>query len=994
MATTNTDTTTSRTVIEPLLTFDPTLHSHTPIKSIATNSQSFIYLGTSSGSLLLLSINSDTPNDKTPSTKDPNSTLDDPNSTLDFDVPFRNVSFIKSISVGDSAVETVLLLDEIGKVIVLSDGLLFLTDSGLVQPVKKLGFLKGVSLITKRVKSSESECSDLSGFSSLEGSSASSRILSRLGGGVRGNGVKDFVQKSEGDYVFAVVAGKKLMLIELRVVPNDKEVDLLVLKEMQCIDGAKTIVWINDSIIVGTVIGYSLFSCITGQSGVIFTLPDVSSLPFLKLLWKEKKVLLVVDNVGIIVDEHGQPVGGSLVFRKGPDSVGELASYVMVVRDGKIELYHKKSGDCVQTVSFGSEGFGPCIVADEESGNGKLVAVATPTKVIFYRRVPIEEQIKDLLRKKNFKEAVSLVEELKSDGEISNEMLSFVHAQIGFLLLFDLHFEEAVNHFLQSETMQPSEVFPFIMRDPNRWSLLVPRNRYWGLHPPPAPLEDVVDDGLMAIQRAIFLKKAGVDTTVNEDFLLNPPTRADLLELAIKNMSRSLPPIVTTDILRALNRIDDMEKLASSGNSCIVEELETLLDESGHLRTLAFLYASKGMSSKALTIWRILAKNYSSGLWKDPALEHELPDGNTNVISGTEVAATEASKILEELCDQDLVLQHLGWIADVNPVLTVQVLTSEKRVDQLSPDEVIASIDPKKVEILQRYLQWLIEDQESCDTQFHTLYALSLAKSAIETFEVESTSQGPYDGRLEETAISDLGGNSIFQSPVRDRLQIFLQSSDLYDPEEVLDLIEGSELWLEKAILYRKLGQETLVLQILALKLEDSEAAEQYCAEIGRPDAYMQLLDMYLDPQNGKEPMFNAAVRLLHNHGESLDPLQVLETLSPDMPLQLASDTILRMLRARLHHHRQGQIVHNLSRALNVDAKLARLEERSRHVQINDESLCDSCHARLGTKLFAMYPDDTVVCYKCFRRLGESTSVTGRDFKRDPLIKPSWLVTR
>ncbi|KAJ6414948.1 hypothetical protein OIU84_003869 [Salix udensis] len=978
MATTNTDTPTTRTVIEPLLTFDPTLHLHTSIKSIATSSQSFIYLGTSSGSLLLLSINPNTPNDKTPSTKDPKSTLDDPNSTLDFDVPFRNVSFIKSVTFGDSAVETVLLLDEIGKVIVLSDGFLFLTDSGLVQPVKKLGFLKGVSFITKRVKSSESECSDLSGFSSLEGSSASSRILSRLGGGVRGNGVKDFVQKGEGDYVFAVVA-------ELRVVPNDKEVDLLVLKEMQCIDGVKTIVWINDSIIVGTVIGYSLFSCITGQSGVIFTLPDVSSLPFLKVLWKEKKVLLLVDNVGIIADEHGQPVGGSLVFRKGPDSVGELASYVIVVRDGKLELYHKKSGDRVQTVSFGSEGSGPCIVADEESGNGKLVAVATPTKVIFYRRVPTEEQIKDLLRKKNFKEAVSLVEELKSDGEISNEMLSFVHAQIGFLLLFDLHFEEAVNHFLQSETMQPSEIFPFIMRDPNRWSLLVPRNRYWGLHPPPAPLEDVVDDGLMAIQRAIFLKKAGVDTTVHEDFVLNPPTRADLLELAIKNMSRYLEvsrekeltlsvregvDTLLMYLYRALNRIDDMERLASSGNSCIVEELETLLDESGHLRTLAFLYASKGMSSKALTIWRILAKNYSSGLWKDPALEHELPDGNTNVISGREVAATEASKILEELCDQDLVLQHLGWIADVNPVLTVQVLTSEKRVDQLSPDEVIASIDPKKVEILQRYLQWLIEDQDSLPPK------------------------GPDEGRLEETEISDLGGNSIFQSPVRDRLQIFLQSSDLFDPEEVLDLIEGSELWLEKAILYRKLGQETLVLQILALKLEDSEAAEQYCAEIGRPDAYMQLLDMYLDPQNGKEPMFNAAVRLLHNHGESLDPLQVLETLSPNMPLQLASDTILRMFRARLHHHRQGQIVHNLSRALNVDAKLARLEERSRHVQINDESLCDSCHARLGTKLFAMYPDDTVVCYKCFRRLGESTSVTGRDFKRDPLIKPGWLVTR
>jgi hypothetical protein len=36
---------------------------------------------------------------------------------------------------------------------------------------------------------------------------------------------------------------------------------------------------------------------------------------------------------------------------------------------------------------------------------------------------------------------------------------------------------------------------------------------------------------------------------------------------------------------------------------------------------------------------------------------------------------------------------------------------------------------------------------------------------------------------------------------------------------------------------------------------------------------------MYLDPQDGKDPMFTAAVRLLHNHGESLDPLQVLEVL-------------------------------------------------------------------------------------------------------------------
>lgn len=94
-------------------------------------------------------------------------------------------------------------------------------------------------------------------------------------------------------------------------------------------------------------------------------------------------------------------------------------------------------------------------------------------QVLFYRKIPSEDQIKDMLRKKNFKEAISLVEELEVEGDMSKDMLSFVHAQVGFLLLFDLHFEEAVDHFLLSETMQPSEIFPFVIRDPNRWSLLV-----------------------------------------------------------------------------------------------------------------------------------------------------------------------------------------------------------------------------------------------------------------------------------------------------------------------------------------------------------------------------------------------------------------------------------------------------------------------------------------------------------------------------------------
>ncbi|KAK9016767.1 hypothetical protein V6N11_079261 [Hibiscus sabdariffa] len=235
------------------------------------------------------------------------------------------------------------LKSRITVVLVLSGGFLLLTGSLLIQPVKKLGDLKGIS---------------------------------------------------------------KLMLIELVLGSDFANASFVVVREMQCFDRVKSM-----------------------------------------LLWENWEILLLVFSVGVIVDALGQPVGGSLVFHKGgPDSVGDLSSYVVVVRDGKMELYHKKSSNCIQTETFGVEGVGQCIVADDENRSGEFVAIATPTEV--------------------------------------------------------------------------------------------PRNWYWELHPPHVPLEDVVDDGLLATQKAISFRKASVETVVDERFLSNPPTRAELLESANKNIIR------------------------------------------------------------------------------------------------------------------------------------------------------------------------------------------------------------------------------------------------------------------------------------------------------------------------------------------------------------------------------------------------------------------------------------------------------------------------
>lgn len=578
----------ARTVLESVAQFDLSQTSLSSFSCLAiasiSDSELLIYVGTDSGAIFLLTLDASS---------------DPPTSSAGSG---ERVKLLRYVSVSHSAIKSVHVVSEIGKILVVSDGYVHLVDLQLEQPVKRLSLLKGVNIVARRICSSENGGVNwIQGegiaTESLNGSSSSvgEKLIKRLGSRIKAHGLmikeSELIRDLSNSCIFAVAAGKRVAFVGLnsgsRITKDDLDVDgsVVVLKELQGIDGVRTMAWLDNSLILGTSAGYSLMSCSTGQVTLIFSLPDMAAVPRLKLLPKAHKVLLLVDNAGITVDSYGQPVGGSLVFRHAPDSIAEFSSYVGVARDGKMELYNKRSRACVQALPFGGTGGGACFLADEEDGNGGFIVAAVSSKVFCFRRIPSEEQIKDLLRKKNFKEAITLVEELEAEGDISKEMPSFVHAQVGFLLLFDLHFEEAVDHFLRSETMQPSEIFPFVMRDPNRWSLLVPRNRYWGLHPPPAHIEDVVEDGLLAIQRAVFLKKAGVETDVDKQFLLNPPSRAELLDLAFKNIVRylqvarnkNLSPAVKEGVdtllmylYRTLNWIEEMEKLASSENSCVV----------------------------------------------------------------------------------------------------------------------------------------------------------------------------------------------------------------------------------------------------------------------------------------------------------------------------------------------------------------------------------------------------------------------------------------
>lgn len=57
------------------------------------------------------------------------------------------------MSISDCAVESIHIFGEIEKVLVVSDGFIHFVDLELVKPVKKIGALKGVNVVARRLNS-------------------------------------------------------------------------------------------------------------------------------------------------------------------------------------------------------------------------------------------------------------------------------------------------------------------------------------------------------------------------------------------------------------------------------------------------------------------------------------------------------------------------------------------------------------------------------------------------------------------------------------------------------------------------------------------------------------------------------------------------------------------------------------------------------------------------------------------------------------------------
>eukprot|EP00249_Psilotum_nudum_P022700 c28613_g1_i1 orf=68-3187(+) len=123
--------------------------------------------------------------------------------------------------------------------------------------------------------------------------------------------------------------------------------------------------------------------------------------------------------------------------------------------------------------------------------------------------------------------------------------------------------------------------------------------------------------------------------------------------------------------------------------------------------------------------------------------------------------------------------------------------------------------------------------------------------------------------------------------------------------------------------------------------------------------------------QNGgvqsENAMLDEALNLLRNRWDRIDNAQALRLLPSDTRLQLLLPFLEPLLRKSSEARRNLSVIRNLLRSENLQVRDELQKCRSRVVRVTSERTCSICHKRIGSSVFAVYPNGTLVHFVCYR---------------------------
>ncbi|KAG6549551.1 hypothetical protein Mapa_008932 [Marchantia paleacea] len=155
-------------------------------------------------------------------------------------------------------------------------------------------------------------------------------------------------------------------------------------------------------------------------------------------------------------------------------------------------------------------------------------------------------------------------------------------------------------------------------------------------------------------------------------------------------------------------------------------------------------------------------------------------------------------------------------------------------------------------------------------------------------------------------------------------------------------------------------------------KIAEIEGAEESkfnfsSAESAAESSRSDTEDLVEGPTSSEELMLDDALRLLSRRWDRLDGAQALRMIPSDTKLQNLLSFLEPLLRTSSESRRNSAVIKSLHRSENLQVREELSQCRKRVVKVNSDRTCSICQKRIGTSVFAVYPNSTLAHFVCYR---------------------------
>ncbi|GAA5808870.1 hypothetical protein MFLAVUS_002269 [Mucor flavus] len=760
----------------------------------------------------------------------------------------------------------------------------------------------------------------------------------------------------------AVAVRKKLLVFVW------KDTEFFETKELNIPDRIKTMSWVGTTkICLGFSTEYALMDVEKGQLTELFApsgVAEAGPMSALNNLYNmsigarggkpmitkipNNEMLLARDHVSIFLGLDGTPTRKVGIEWSGtPEQIGYSYPYVIAILPKHVEVRNIQTLTLVQQIELSNARF---------LNQGKLVYVASTSQI--YRLTPFSfsSQIDQLVEKQEYKEAVSLLDQIDAvlvenkEKKLNTIRTAYAHdlfrcgeydTALGLFQELDtppsqvislypemisgslaktnsMHAEDEdddTSSIMSSHTKRRRDNLEELDRPPSRTSIrskaTTVASHHSGSHlkkSETVPLTGLnLRDAVSYLIRYLTDKRQKLARRLNQGAASSTktPSSSDK-SVSVEEEDDTLyqATLVDTSLLKSYMMTNDalVGPLLRVQNHCDVEECENILMDKKKYKELVDLYNCKGLHAKALDLLEKLGKQ------NDGPLRGVLP----------------TIRYLQRLgLDYfDLVLQYSRWVLEKDPKHGMDIFIDDlAEVETFPRDKVLQHLESISSDLAIQYLEYIIEDLHDESPEFHNRLVIAYLD------------------------------------------KIHSDKKDLFE---------------ERAILLSRIGQHDQALDIYVYKLKNYVMAEEYCTKVYQEDPvkgekmYLTLLKVYLQPSNNQKPLIEPALDLLAHHGSHINASEVLAILPTPTKLYGLFPFFEKYIRETNKNRNMDLIVKNLLKAEQIQVEEQLMFYRSRAVKITDDRMCPQCNKRIGNSVFAVFPNGVVVHYSCKEKIEQT----------------------